>query len=138
MASVMDKAPVLAVDDTATNLAMLKAILREDCELSTASSGEEALRRLQSSEPVPALALLDIGMPGIDGLEVCRRMKQDARLHKVPVIFITAHGEVADEAAGFEAGAVDYIAKPFSASVVRARVRTHLALADQRRALEDE
>ncbi|HTL97281.1 MAG TPA: HD domain-containing phosphohydrolase [Holophagaceae bacterium] len=137
MASMMDKAPVLAVDDTATNLAMLKAILREDCELSTASSGEEALRALGAGA-APALVLLDIGMPGIDGLEVCRRMKQDARLHKVPVIFITAHGEVADEAAGFEAGAVDYIAKPFSASVVRARVRTHLALADQRRSLEDE
>jgi putative two-component system response regulator len=65
-------------------------------------------------------------------------MKRDPRLHKIPVIFITGLGEVSDEAAGFEAGGVDYIAKPFSASVVRARVGTHLALADQRRALEDE
>ena len=137
MASVQGKAGVLAVDDTATNLAMLKAILRDECELATAGSGEEALRRMAEGAP-PALVLLDIGMPGLDGLEVCRRMKLDPRLHKVPVIFITAHGEIADEAAGFDAGAVDYIAKPFSASVVRARVRTHLALADQRRSLENE
>lgn len=137
MGSIPNKAPVLAVDDTATNLAMLKAILRDDCELITAASAEEALKVL-AANPVPALAILDIGLPGMDGLELCRRMKQDARLHKVPVIFVTALGEISDEAAGFEVGAVDYIAKPFSASVVRARVRTHLALADQRRALEDQ
>ena len=137
MASVHGKASVLAVDDTATNLAMLRAILRDECQLATADSGEEALKRMAEGAP-PALVLLDIGMPGLDGLEVCRRMKQDPRLHKVPVIFITAYGDIADEAAGFEVGAVDYIAKPFSASVVRARVRTHLALADQRRSLEDE
>ncbi len=137
MATNLGKSPVLAVDDTATNLAMLNAILREDCEFTTAGSGEEALAQMAQG-PVPALVLLDIGMPGLDGLEVCRHMKRDPRLHRVPVIFITAMGEVADEAAGFEAGAVDYIAKPFSASVVRARVKTHLALADQRRALEEE
>jgi putative two-component system response regulator len=137
MASTPGKAAVLAVDDTATNLAMLKAILRDECDLATSNSGEDALRRMEEGAP-PELVLLDIGMPGLDGLEVCRRMKRDPRLHKVPVIFITAHGDIADEAAGFEAGAVDYIAKPFSASVVRARVRTHLALADQRRSLENE
>lgn len=137
MASIPGKAAVLAVDDTATNLAMLKAILRDECELTLMGSGEEALQHMAKGAS-PALVLLDIGMPGLDGLEVCRRMKQDPRLHKVPVIFITALGDTADEAAGFDAGAVDYIAKPFSASVVRARVRTHLALADQRRALEDE
>lgn len=137
MAASQGRSSVLAVDDTATNLAMLKAILRDECEFSTAASGEEALARMAEGDP-PALVLLDIGMPGMDGLEVCRRMKQDPKLHRVPVIFITAMGEIADEAAGFEAGAVDYIAKPFSASVVRARVKTHLALADQRRALEDE
>ena len=137
MASPPGKSRVLAVDDTATNLAMLKAILREECDFSTAPSGEAALALL-SEGPLPALVLLDIGMPGMDGLEVCRRMKVDPKLHKIPVIFITAMGEIADEAAGFEAGAVDYIAKPFSASVVRARVKTHLALADQRRGLEDE
>ena len=136
MVSVQGKPEVLAVDDTATNLAVLKAILRDDCEMSTASSGEEALASMTRGRP-PALVLLDVGMPGLDGLEVCRHMKQDAALHQVPVIFISAHGEVADETAGFDAGAVDYIAKPFSASIVRARVRTHLALADQRRALED-
>lgn len=137
----MDSAPskpaVLAVDDTSTNLAMLKAILRDECELSTASSGEQALSML-SKGPRPALVLLDIGMPGMDGLEVCHRMKRDPVLHGIPVIFITAMGEIGDEAAGFDAGAVDYIAKPFSASVVRARVKIHLALADQRRALETE
>ncbi|HEU4952259.1 MAG TPA: HD domain-containing phosphohydrolase [Holophagaceae bacterium] len=137
MASVQGRATVLAVDDTATNLAMLKAILRDECEVRTAGSGEEALRALAAGE-APALVLLDVLMPGLDGLEVCRRLKQDPKLHKVPVIFISALGDIADEAAGFDAGAVDYIAKPFSASVVRARVRTHLAMADQRRALEDE
>ena len=137
MAFIPGSTPVLAVDDTATNLAMLKAILRGECELTTASSGEEALRLLSMGTP-PSLVLLDIGMPGMDGLEVCRRMKKDPRLHKVPVIFITAMSDTSDETAGFEAGAVDYITKPFSASVVRARVRTHLALSDQRLALEEE
>jgi len=137
MAQPVGRSTILAVDDTATNLAMLRAILKDDADVATASSGSEALDRLAKDAP-PSLVLLDVVMPGMDGLEVCRRMKVDPRLAKIPVIFISALGEISDEAAGFEAGGVDYIAKPFSASVVRARVRTHLALADQRRALEDQ
>jgi putative two-component system response regulator len=77
---------------------------------------------------LPALILLDIEMPGMDGYEVCRALKADSRTEAIPVIFVTSLGEAGDEAAGFAVGAVDYITKPFSPAIVSARVRTHLSL----------
>lgn len=125
---------ILVVDDTETNIDLLVEVLGEDYELSVAMNGEEALEAVDES--APDLILLDIMMPGMDGYEVCRRLKAEPAWARIPVIFVTAMSEVSDEARGFELGAVDYITKPISPPIVQARVRTHLALADQQRACE--
>ncbi|MBF0622602.1 MAG: SpoIIE family protein phosphatase, partial [Magnetococcales bacterium] len=91
---------------------------------------------IAQSEPQPDLILLDIMMPGMDGYEVCRRLKADSKTRDIPVIFVTARTQVEDEIQGLEMGAVDYIHKPFSPPVVLARVRTHLALRDAKAALQ--
>jgi putative two-component system response regulator len=125
---------VLAVDDTPLNLKILEGILAEHFRVRLAGSGAEALAAVAASRP--DLVLMDVNMPGMDGLEACRRLKADPRSASIPVIFITALGEIDDERRGFEAGAVDYILKPVRAPIVLARVRTQLALADQSRELE--
>jgi putative two-component system response regulator len=126
---------ILIVDDTPANIRVLGEVL-SSYERFVATTGEKALERARSSTP-PDLILLDVMMPGMDGFEVCRRLKEDEATRDIPVIFVTAMGEVADETEGLELGAVDYVTKPFSPSVVRARVRTHIALRDARTALED-
>jgi diguanylate cyclase (GGDEF)-like protein len=125
-----DRATVLIVDDEPQNLHLLGEALREECELLVATSGPEALRRACSDIP-PDLILLDIMMPEMDGYEVCRTLKGDPASQSIPVIFITARDAVNDEAEGLAVGAVDYITKPFSPEIVRARVRTHLRLKAQ-------
>jgi putative two-component system response regulator len=127
---VSEKRTLLLVDDTPANLDLLREILSADYQLRIATSGEIALK-LALREPMPALILLDVSMPGLDGYEVCRRLKSDLHTARIPVIFVSALDEVEDEAKGFEAGGVDYITKPISAAIVQARVRTHLELADQ-------
>jgi CheY-like chemotaxis protein len=122
---------ILIVDDMPANIKILGQLLRVQYDVRIATGGEKALAVAGSDSP-PDLVLLDIMMPGMDGYEVCRRLKTDSRLKDIPVIFITAKGEVEDETKGFEIGAVDYIIKPFSPSIVMARVRTHLALKRQR------
>ncbi len=124
---------IFIVDDSAENLAILGALLSE-YRRNFARSGSEALAQLRASE-TPDLILLDLVMPGMDGFEVCAELKKDERLRDVPVIFITAVTEAETEAKGFDVGAVDYIAKPFNSAVVRARVRTHLALKAAKEAL---
>lgn len=127
---------VLVVDDHRENIDLLKGILRqENCEILAAENGTEALA-IALSQTVE-LILLDVMMPGIDGFETCRRLKDDPRSRHIPVIFVTALHEIADEAMGFACGGVDYVTKPLSAPVVRARVKTHLALFSQQRDLED-
>jgi putative two-component system response regulator len=126
---------ILVVDDEPINVKILVDLLKPTCTVVVAKSGEEALERLQASF-LPNLALLDVMMPGIDGFEVCRRMKADKRTADIPVIFVTALGQPHDEARGFEIGAVDYINKPFSPPLVLARVQTHLALRKSRLELE--
>ncbi|MDA8383704.1 MAG: diguanylate cyclase [Betaproteobacteria bacterium] len=121
------KRSILIVDDSPENLTVLGALLRTDYTIRVATDGEKALRIAQSGEP-PDLILLDIMMPGVNGYEVCRRLKDDPRTESIPVIFLTAMTHERDEVKGFEAGAVDYITKPFSPVVVRARVRTHVEL----------
>jgi len=101
--------------------------LREDHKIMAAKTGEQALKAVQGSNP-PDLILLDIVMPGIDGYEVCKRLKTDSRTMHIPVIFVTSLDASDDEAKGFELGAVDYITKPFKPLIVKARVRTHIQL----------
>jgi len=132
-----DKERILVVDDTPDNIHLLVAVLQADYEIMAAINGERALKIARSTTK-PDMILLDIMMPGMDGYEVCRQLKNDPATSEIPVIFITAKTEVADETHGFELGAVDYITKPISPSIVRARVRTHLALHDQRRAMARE
>lgn len=130
----MNKQKILLVDDEPQNLQLLRQILKDDYELVFAKSGEDALKQTLSHHP--DLILLDIMMAGMDGHEVCRRIKADNRSNRIPVIFITAMIDEEDEAKGFELGAVDYITKPIRPSVVKMRVRTHLALCDQQRACQ--
>ena len=117
---------ILIVDDEPVNLRVLKQILQDDYRLIFAKSGSEALRLANSKNP--NLILLDIMMPDITGLEVCKQLKAAANTAKIPVIFVTALNDHDDEAQGLELGAVDYITKPVSAAVVKARVATHLSL----------
>ena len=118
---------VLAVDDVPENLQVLGNLLqKENVEIAMASNGADALA-IAAADP-PSLILLDIMMPGMDGYEVCRRLKQDITLSLVPVIFLTARADTEDVVKGFEAGCVDYVTKPFREAELRARVRTQLQL----------
>lgn len=119
-------APVLIVDDEPANLATLRQILGADYPLVFARNAAETFAAVAKHQP--ALILLDIVMPDMSGIDVCARLKADPATENIPVIFVTALAEVGDEAAGFAVGAVDYIIKPVSAPIVRARVRTHLSL----------
>lgn len=117
---------LLIVDDEPANLGLLRQILSPDYALVFARSGTEALAAARKHRP--ALILLDIEMPDMDGYTACRQLKADPLLASIPVIFVTSLADIGDETAGFEAGAVDYIVKPVSPPIVRARVRTHLSL----------
>ena len=116
---------ILVVDDEPTNLHVLRQILQDEYRLVFATDGSKALQLAQQK---PDLVLLDVMMPGMDGYEVCARLKADAHTAGIPVIFVTALSDSADEERGFALGGVDYIVKPLRAPVVRARVRTHLSL----------
>ena len=137
MSKTEDKERILIVDDTPDNIDLLVGVLQDDYEMMAAINGERALKVARSAAK-PDMILLDIMMPGMDGYEVCRQLKADPATSDIPVIFITARTEVADETRGFALGAVDYITKPISPSIVRARVHTHLTLHDQRRAMGRE
>lgn len=117
---------LLLVDDEPTNLQVLRHILQEDFRLLFATDGARALQIAQQQRP--DLVLLDVMMPQMDGYSVCQALKADRTTANIPVIFVTALTEAQDEARGFDVGGVDYITKPVSAPVVRARVRTHLSL----------
>jgi CheY-like chemotaxis protein len=127
---------VLIVDDQPMNVDILYDVLRSNYRVKVALNGEQALN-ITSSHSQPDLILLDIMMPGMDGYEVCRRLKANPFTRSIPVIFVTAMADVVDESKGFELGAVDYITKPFSPPLVQARVRAQLALYDQSRSLEE-
>jgi putative two-component system response regulator len=135
MSPLLPKQSILVVDDSPENIDLLSEVLRDEYRIRVATSGEKALKIVYSDEP-PDLILLDIMMPGISGLEICRRLKANPDRRRIPVIFVTAMSSVDDEKRGLETGAVDYITKPISPPIVKARVRTHLALYDQARELE--
>ena len=127
MTQAPDQRPrLLLVDDEPTNLQVLRHVLQADYRLLFATDGARALQ--VAREQQPQLILLDIMMPGMDGYAVCRALKADAATASIPVIFITALNDSQDETAGFDVGGVDYLTKPVSPPVVRARVRTHLSL----------
>lgn len=117
---------VLVVDDNETNVDILVDTLGDFYDVSVAMDGLAALEAVE--ENPPDLILLDIMMPGLDGYEVCQRLKANQKTRKIPVIFVTAKVQVEDEIRGFECGAVDYITKPISPPMVKARVETHLKL----------
>ena len=127
---------ILVVDDEPANLNLMRQILKEEYELAFAKSGADALANLEKQ--VPDLILLDVMMPGMDGYEVCKKIKADPRFNHIPVVFCTAMTEEGDEVRGFKLGASDYVTKPVRPAVVLARMKTHIALADQRRAIHKE
>lgn len=118
---------ILIVDDIPENLMMVVNILKEEYTTVAVTSGEKALE-IVMQDPKPDIILLDIVMPGMDGFEVCRRLKSIPSCAYIPVIFITALEEEADILQGFDLGAVDYVTKPFEPKILKARVKTHLQL----------
>ncbi|MFD1625875.1 diguanylate cyclase [Azospirillum griseum] len=120
---------ILVVDDIPSNVHVLSRILKDDYDIYFATDGEKALDLVQTR--LPDLVLLDIMMPGMDGYEVCARIKADPATHDIPIIFISAKSEVEDETRGLEVGAIDFITKPISPPIVKARVRNHLLLKRQ-------
>jgi phosphoserine phosphatase RsbU/P len=134
MIAPSEKKLVLVVDDAPVNLRVVSAILKDDFRVRIATSGAKALD-LVKAEPHPDLILLDVTMPEMDGYEVCGILKAIPEIKDIPVIFLTGKTETEDETKGFEVGAVDYIHKPFSPAVVKARVQTHLGLREARQQL---
>ncbi len=134
----MEKGPVcsvMVVDDTEANIDILVEALGENYDVRVALDGETALEDI--SREAPDLILLDIMMPGMDGYEVCRHLKNDPAHRDIPIIFLTAMTEEQDEARGLSLGAVDYVTKPFSPDLVKARVFNHLELKRHRDHLQD-
>lgn len=122
-----EKRKILIVDDTPANLKTLAAILKQDYQLIIAKSGEEALELL-ANQDTPHLILLDIMMPGLDGYEVCRRLKSEKSTKNIPLIFLTGKSEAEDRKKGLAMGAAAYITKPFDAITVTQIVKTHIWL----------
>ena len=129
-----EKKLVLVVDDATANLQIVHSMLKDDFKVRVATSGAKALA-LVKTKPQPDLILLDVTMPEMDGYEVCTILKAAPESRDIPVIFLTGKTEADDETKGFEVGAVDYIHKPFSPAVVKARVHTHLVLREAREQL---
>lgn len=132
-----EKQSVLIVDDMPENIDILRGILKQDYKLKIATDGKNALKIAKGPQK-PDLILLDIMMPGMDGYEVCQKLKQDPETQAIPVIFITAKTAIEDEQQGFELGAVDYILKPFNSVIVEARVRAQLAVSAETQKLQQD
>lgn len=125
---------ILVVDDDKTNLALLNSILSPDYSIIVARDGHEALARV--TESLPDLILLDVLMPGMNGFDVIKCLKNDPATRRIPVIFITGLDSEADEEKGLKLGAVDYIAKPFKEAIVRTRIRNHMQILHQMNVIE--
>ena len=127
---------ILIVDDAKENINILAELLRPDFKIRAVTNGEKALEISNSDNP-PDLVLLDVMMPGMDGYEVCRRMKANPQTKNIPIIFVTGKTDEEDQVKGFKLGAIDYITKPFSAIIVKARVGMHAELQRYRNYLEN-
>lgn len=125
---------VLIIDDVPTNIQVLAEALRQDYRVKVATNGTDALAIARQT--LPDLILLDVMMPDLDGFEVCRQLKSDPITNGIPVVFVTAKDDLADEERGLNLGAVDYITKPFHLPIVRARVRNHVRLKQKADLLE--
>lgn len=130
-----ERPEIFVIDDNEINVEILVNVLRDEYSVSVALDGATALEDINAYPP--DLVLLDVMMPDMDGYEVCQRLKQNPDTADIPVIFITARNEVEDEMRGFEAGAVDFITKPISPPLVRARAKNHLALRFSQQRLKD-
>jgi len=128
------KPKVLIVDDTPENIQVLMGTLKDQYAIVAAINGEKALK-MAVTEPRPDLILLDIMMPGMDGFEVCSRLKSDPETREIPVIFLSALDDTANKIKGFSKGAVDYISKPFQPEEVHVRVNTHLTMSRLKQSL---
>ncbi len=134
--SLNSKGIILAVDDTSESLRILTEILvSQGYDVRPADSGELALASIEATQP--ELILLDIRMPGMDGFEVCRRLKGRSESHRIPVIFLSGVTDTKDRVEGLRLGAVDFISKPFEQEELLARIRTHLELSRLRASLEE-
>ena len=131
-----EKKLVLIVDDTPTNVAVVSGLLKDSFRTKVATNGEKALALANGLEK-PDLILLDVMMPGMNGYEVCRKLKDNPATRHIPIVFLTAKTDEVAEEKGFDVGAVDYIHKPFSGPIVLARVRTQLALQEALIAAQD-
>ncbi len=132
------KTHILIIDDIVDNIQVAMNILEEDSyNLSFATQGEEALSLIKQTSSQFDLILLDIMMPGLDGFEVCRRIKQDPQHKDIPIIFLTARTDIDSITQGFSLGAVDYISKPFQAEELLARVKTHTQLYKAKQLLQE-
>jgi len=130
-----DRQIILVVDDTPANIEVLAAVLGQEYRVKLAMCGERALE-LAAAPPQPDMILLDIMMPVMNGYQVIRELQSNPATAHIPVIFVTGKSDLADEEKGLGLGAVDYVTKPISPPIVRARVKTHLALYNQNRELE--
>jgi len=128
---------VLVVDDAPENIHLIDGVLNQDYIIKVALNGEKALKIAGSSDK-PDIILLDIMMPGMDGYEVCRRLKSESKTQDIPVIFVTSMTEIEDEAKGLKVGAIDYITKPINAAIVKARIKNHLELQEAREYLKHQ
>lgn len=135
MSEVLKKQKIFIVDDNTVNIKVLSETLRKRYDISFAKDGFEALSIIPETKP--DLVLLDIMMPGLDGYEVCKKLKSERNTKDIPVIFITTRDTREDEKKGFDCGAVDYIKKPFRSEIVLARVKTHLELKRHRDELHE-
>lgn len=122
----MSRPTILIVDDELSNIEIMNAVLEDDYEVCFATSGQQALDTARVAQP--DLVLLDVLMPGIDGFEVCRRIKADPTLADIPIIFTTGLGDTEDEMRGLSLGAIDYVTKPIQPAILRARVGNHVEL----------
>ncbi len=132
-----DRPIILIVDDAPTNVEILAEALRGKYHIKVAGDSETALS-IAHTEPYPDLILLDIMMPDMDGFEVCKRLKRDPQTKHIPIIFVTAKSEEQDEEYGLKLGAVDYITKPFSIAITKARIHNHMRLKKQADLLESQ